>query len=39
MQVCEGWSNFLNELKGTKLPVVCFGAGTIPWLAEPSFEK
>lgn len=39
MQVCEGWSNFLNELKGSKLPVVCFGAGTIPWLAEPLFEK
>lgn len=39
MRVCEGWSNFLNELKGTKLPVVCFGAGTIPWLVEPLFDK
>lgn len=39
MQVCEGWGNFLNELEGTKLSVVCFGAGAIPWLAEPLFEK
>ena len=39
MQVCEGWTNFLNELEGTNLPVICFGAGTVPWLAEHLFEK
>lgn len=39
MQLCEGWEEFIREIRETELPVVCFGAGTIPWLVEPMFEK
>ncbi len=39
MKVCEGWKTFLNELEETELPLVCFGAGTLPWLIEPLFTR
>lgn len=35
----EGWDNFKKELSMADSNIVCFGAGTIPLLVEPFFER
>ena len=35
----EGWKKFADNVKEGTMPVICFGAGTIPWLMEPLFTQ
>lgn len=39
MIVREGWEDFFYDVIEGTLPIVCFGAGTIPWLIEPLFSQ
>jgi len=39
MIVKESWDELKNEIRKTGYPVVCFGAGAVPVLAEPLLEK
>lgn len=39
MQIYTHWDDFLREVNIENKQIVCFGAGTIPLLIEPLFEK